>query len=377
MTDPPTTGSAWARTSDLRGALANRRLVLCLGSGGVGKTTTSAALALALARAGERVVVLTIDPARRLADALGLAGQLSNEPIRVAAPGEGEVWAAMLDPAETFRQIVESEAESAEQAQRILTNRLFINLTTTLSGTNEYMAAERLHQLSGDGRFDRVIVDTPPSHHVMDFLDSPARLTRFVDHRLYRSVLAPRHGLFRPLNVGAQVMMRLLGRLVGSSLVGDVVSFFADLEGMDEGFRRRAADLDALLAGPGTAYLLVTTPRADRLAEATWILDNLDRRGRRFDGLIVNRVMPFGWELVDDAPDDPGDGDGESSAGTLEPLVENLRQLESLARQEHALMGPLRARLIGGRGRVPIVRVAEQLLPVRDLDGLGRIADAL
>ncbi|MEM9562459.1 MAG: ArsA-related P-loop ATPase, partial [Actinomycetota bacterium] len=276
------------------------RVVLCLGSGGVGKTTTSAALALALADRGERVMVLTIDPARRLADALGLRGQLSNEPTLVsdlggdaAGRGGGEVWAAMLDPALTFRQVIESEATSPEQAERILRNRLFLNLTTTLSGTNEYMAAERLHQLDRDPRFDRIIVDTPPSRHVLDFLDSPGRLSRFVDHRLYRSVLAPRIGVLRPMTAASRAAMRLLARLVGSSLVEDVVTFFADFEGMDTGFQRRARDIDALLTGPDTTYLLITGPRVDRIDEATWILDNLERRDRRADALVVNRVLPF------------------------------------------------------------------------------------
>ncbi|MEL6982380.1 MAG: ArsA-related P-loop ATPase, partial [Actinomycetota bacterium] len=222
-----------ASLGPLGAVLADRKVVLCLGSGGVGKTTTAAVLALALAREGERVVVLTIDPARRLADALGLAGRLSNEPALVTGPAEsdgtaeldgpagtgptggGEVWATMLDPAETFRQVVRAEADSDEQAERILANRLFVNLTTTLSGTNEYMAAERLHQLAGDDRFDRIIVDTPPSRHVLDFLDSPGRLTRFVDHRLYRSVLAPGRGLLRPLNAASKAVMRLLAGLVG------------------------------------------------------------------------------------------------------------------------------------------------------------------
>ncbi len=354
------------------------RVVVCLGSGGVGKTTTSAALALALADRGERVMVLTIDPARRLADALGLSGQLSNEPTLVsdlgdgaegAGEGAGEVWAAMLDPALTFRRVIESEASSPEQAERILRNRLFLNLTTTLSGTNEYMAAERLHQLDRDPRFDRIIVDTPPSRHVLDFLDSPGRLSRFVDHRLYRSVLAPRIGVLRPMTAASRAAMRLLARLVGSSLVEDVVTFFADFEGMDAGFQRRARDIDALLAGPGTTYLLITAPRADRLDEAAWILDNLERRDLRADGLVVNRVLPF---ASTDGPDD------DELDGLARPLAVNLRQLRTMADQEQALVGPLVDRVRGDRsGAVPMVQLPEQLVPVNDLDGLRELARSL
>ncbi len=358
-------------------ALANKKVVLCLGSGGVGKTTASAALALAMASTGERVVVLTIDPARRLADALGQKGSLGNEPTRVEGSIidglAGEVWAAMLDPAETFEMVVRSEADDDVQAERILSNRLFVNLTTSLSGTNEYMAAERLHQLHHDGRFDRVIIDTPPSHHAMDFLDSPGRLTRFVDHRLYRSVFAPRHQLLRPLNVGTRVVMRVLARLVGSSLVDDVVTFFADFEGMDAGFRRRASEIEDLLAGPDTAYLLVAAARRDRLEEAKWILGNLERRHRSVDGVIVNRVLPF----------DPGAAEALAEAELSPPLARNLRELASLARQEAALIDRLRQFVDAERPppeheeRVPLVRLGEQLTPVHDLTGLVEMAKAL
>ncbi len=358
-------------------APGGHRVVLCLGSGGVGKTTTSAALALALAERGERVMVLTIDPARRLADALGLGGQLSNEPTLVVDHGDpagGQVWAAMLDPALTFRLVIESEAESPEQAERILANRLFLNLTTTLSGTNEYMAAERLHQLDADPRFDRVIVDTPPSRHVLDFLDSPGRLSRFVDHRLYRSVLAPRSGVFRPFSTGARAVMRILAGLVGSTLVDDVITFFADFEGMDQGFRRRAKSIEALLAGPDTAYLLITAPRTDRLAEAGWIVDNLARRGHRPDGLVINRVLPFAPPFV--APSSPADA-ADPAPGGDDPLAENLRQLRSLAEQEQALVEPLVAQVRRGRDDLTVVQLPEQLVPVHDLEGLEALARLL
>ncbi len=356
-------------------ALGDRRVVLCLGSGGVGKTTTSAALAVALAETGDRVVVLTIDPARRLADALGLRGELSNDPHLVTggagdggagAGGAGQVWAAMLDPAATFRTIVEAEADSAEQAERILANRLFRNLTSTLSGTSEYMAAERLNQLANDPRFDRVIVDTPPSHHALDFLDSPGRLTRFVDHRLYRSVLAPRQGLLRPLNTGARAIMRLLAGLVGSRLVDDVITFFAEFEGMDQGFRQRAAAIDSLLASDETAYVLVTAPRPDRLAEADWIVDNLERRGRSLHGVVVNRVLP-----IKSARASAKSGQSTAKSSSSDPLQANLDQLQALADQEAALIAPLADRA------APVVQVAEQLDPVKDLDGIIELAHAL
>jgi len=169
-------------------------VILCLGPGGVGKTTTAAALAIAAAENGKRAVVLTIDPARRLADAMGLSDvggkKLDNDARQVKGPWKGELWASMLDPGATFDDLIREHSSTKKQADRIITNRLYKNLTTTLSGTNEYMAAERLRSLHLDDRFDLVIVDTPPSKHAFDFLDSPARLTRFFDHRLYKTILA-------------------------------------------------------------------------------------------------------------------------------------------------------------------------------------------
>ncbi len=372
------------QTASLTAAVADKKVVLCLGSGGVGKTTTAAALAIAMAADGHRVVVLTIDPARRLADALGQGGTIGNQPTEVELPvgadggptGEwpGQLWAAMLDPGQTFEDIIRAEADDDARAERILSNRLFVNLTTSLSGTNEYMAAERLHQLANDDRFDRVVIDTPPSRHAFDFLDSPGRLTRFVDHRLYRSVFANRNPLLRPLNAGAQIVMRLLARLVGSSLVDDVVAFFAEFEGLDQGFRLRASEVEALLAGPDTGYVLVTAPRRDRLAEADWILGNLGRRDRPLDAVVVNRVLPI---------DADADGIGADSDGSdlADPLVANLADLASLAAQEAAVVTEierLTADRLGQEGEAPaLITVAEQAHPVGDADGLIALAALL
>ncbi len=387
MTVASSASTAAKQTSEADGpagrlidAVGGRKVVLCLGSGGVGKTTTSAALAIGLARRGERVVVLTIDPARRLADALGRSGTLDNEPTRVEPTGRGrsrswsgQLWAAMLDPAATFETVIREEAVDEAQARRIMANPIFANLTSSLSGTNEYMAAEHLHRLHGDDRFDRIVIDTPPSRHAMDFLDSPGRLTRFVDHRLYRSVFAPRHGLLRTINAGAQVMLRLLGRLVGTRLVDDVIEFFADFEGLDAGFRRRATEIESLLTGDDAAYVVITAPREDPLREADWILDNLRRRDRRFHAVIVNRVLPVGRaDAVTHAPavDDRTGGD--------DPLALNLTQLGALAAEEDRLIDALIERLQVDDGQPsPIIKVHEQLTPVRDLKDLSKLSEEL
>lgn len=358
-------GARLGRNGDV---FTDHRVLLCLGSGGVGKTTVAAALGLALADRGERVVVLTIDPAHRLADALGLEAGLSNQPQRVSVhDGGGELWATMLDQAETFEAVVREEARSEDQAERILANPLFRNLTRSLSGTNEYMAAERLHQLHGDGRFDRIVVDTPPSRHALDFLDSPGRLNRFVNHRLYRSVFAPR-GLLRTVGVGTRLVLRLLGRIVGSRLVDDVVTFFANFEGLDAGFDRRATETDRILREE-TAFVLITAPRRQALDEATWIAANVGRRVGPVDALIVNRMCPVSTDIESEPIES-----ATRSNRTEDPLAVNLRQLGALAAQELTLVDDAIAS-IGGEPMV--VRLGERARPIAELGALRDLATEL
>lgn len=336
-------------------------VVVCLGPGGVGKTTASAALAIAIARTGKRVVVLTIDPARRLADAMGL-DSLSNEPRQLKGEWSGQVWAAMLDADATFRSVVEEHAATPAQAERIMNNRLFGDLTSSLSGTHEYMASERLHSLNLDQRFDVVVLDTPPSRHAFDFLDSPGRLVRFVDHPFYRSILAPRHGLMRVVNVAAQMMVRTIGRVVGAELLEDVVDFFAAFEGMDDGFRSRAADVSALLTSEHTNYVLVTTPRSEAVEAVGWIHDGLNERGLQTSALIANRAMP-------QALADPG----RLPSTPTSAVDRNLSELSGMAVREAAVVDELADRL----GITNVVMVDDQARPVADLDGLAAVADAL
>ncbi len=346
----------------------DHRVILCLGSGGVGKTTVAAALGVALADRGERVVVLTIDPAHRLADALGLEAGLNNQPQRVSVhENGGELWATMLDHAETFEAVVREEARTEDQAERILANPLFRNLTRSLSGTNEYMAAERLHQLHGETRFDRIVVDTPPSRHALDFLDSPGRLNRFVNHRLYRSVFAPR-GLLRTVGVGTRLVLRLLGRIVGSRLVDDVITFFTNFEGLDTGFERRASETERILREE-TGFVLVTAPRRRALDEATWIAANVGRRVGPVDAIVVNRMCPVALGSVGE-PVQPN-----LQANDLEdPLAVNLCQLRALAVQEGTLIDEAIAAIGGGPA---VIRLAERARPVADLEALHGLANDL
>lgn len=370
--------------------LRGQPVIVCMGSGGVGKTTTSAALAIAAARRGRRVAVLTVDPARRLADALGLseAGSeglgarkgLGNEPVKIMGPWSGELWGVMLDPGATFDDLIREHAADAAQAEAVLGNRLYRNLTSSLSGTNEYMAAERLRSLHLDQRFDLVVVDTPPSQHALDLLDSPGRLSRFVDHRLYRSILAPRRGVLRAISAAAQLAARTIGKVVGTALLDDVIDFFAAFEGMDEGFRRRADDVEELLTSPATAYVVITAARRDSIGEAGWLVEQLNERDRAPDAVIVNRMTPdFAAEFGLNHGDHSAATDHDESAD-VDPLAVALVDAIRLRSEEDALVDELIGSNTAGAARpsVPaVVKVDEQLDPVADLDGLVAMADAL
>lgn len=372
---PASPESANPETVNTTGLLDRAEVLICMGAGGVGKTTTAAALGIAAAEAGRKVVVLTVDPARRLADALGIAGDddhshalgqspvLGNQPCRIEGDWSGELWAVMLDPAATFDDLVRDEAADAAQAEAVMSNRLYQNLTTTLSGTHEYMAAERLRSLHLDARFDLVVLDTPPSRHAIDLLDSPGRLSRFVDHRLYRSVLAPKRGVMRLVGNATQFAFKVISRVVGAAMVGDVIEFFAAFEGMDQGFRDRAAEVDELLRAPTTAYVVISAARTTAIAETIWLWQRLETRGLSCDALVVNRLTPsFG------PPPKSGD--------LTDPLDQNLAEMQSLANSERKLIDELVDHLTKANPDygLSVAEVEEQMEPVCDIEGLTRLA---
>jgi anion-transporting ArsA/GET3 family ATPase len=341
-------------SASLREAIATSDVVLCTGPGGVGKTTTAAALALAAAQAGRRTVVVTIDPARRLADALGLTGGLGNEPARVPDVGPGELWAMMLDPKATFDDLIARYAASEQQRERILANGFYRNVSEKLSGTHEYMAAEKLYALANDSRFDLVVVDTPPSRHALDMLEAPERLARFLDHRLYRMLIAPARTYLKVANVAAQAFVKTLSKVVGGEVIGDAISFFQAFEGMDVGFRERAGEVTALLNAPSTSYVLVTAPRADRVAETRWLADHLVSRHVAPVSVVVNRSHP----MVARVP-----------SGLPAAVRQNLDEMATVAESEAALVEPLAAAVAA-----PVTRVPLLVRDVRDLAGLEEVA---
>ena len=358
-----------ANDASLVDVLRRGRVVVCCGTGGVGKTTTAAALALEAARLGRRAAVVTIDPARRLADALGV-GELSNDPQRVPADVlgdavEGELWALMLDTRTTFDALVTRYAGDARQAERILANPFYRNISGRLSGTQEYMAAEKLFELAHDERFDLVVVDTPPARNALDFLDAPERLTRFLDHRFYRALMAPTRVYLRAVNVAAQAFLRAVSRVVGGAVIADAVAFFQAFDGMEAGFRTRAAAVDALLRSPDTTYVLVAAPRTDAVAEASWFADRLADLGLAVGALVVNRAHPaFGGVAT---PPGPG-GDG-----TLAAWWRNLAELQTVAAAERVHVATLAAHL----APAPTVIVPLQSSDVHDLAGLRVLTASL
>lgn len=351
-------------------------VIVCCGSGGVGKTTTAAVLGLEAARRGRRAVVVTIDPARRLADALGLEDGLASEPQRIdlEQPGaDGELWAMMLDTAATFDGLVRRHADSEEQIERILSNSFYRNIAGALSGTQEYMAAETLHELHGDDRFDLVIVDTPPSRNALDFLEAPGVLARFLDHRLFRLLMLPTRGGLRVIGTATQPILRAIGRVVGSDVLADSVAFFQAFAGMETGFRERADDVVRLIRAPETSFVVVAAPRHDTIDEAVWFARQLIDQGVGVTSAIVNRTHPeFGDGTAAEAVE-AAEAARRSADDVLAVLWDNVATLRAMRDLELDVISPL-AEIVGG-DRLVVLPLLDA--DVHDLDGLMLIAGHL
>jgi anion-transporting ArsA/GET3 family ATPase len=346
-----------------------RRILVCCGSGGVGKTTIAAVLALEAAKAGRRAVVVTIDPAKRLADALGLEG-LTGTPSKIEGDWPGELWALMLDTKSTFDDLVVANASSPEQGQRILQNRFYRNISGALSGTQEYMAMEKLYELHERADFDLVVVDTPPTRNALDFIDAPRRLSRFLDHRLFRMITSPGRGIVKAVNVAAQAFLRTVAKVVGAEVIDDAVAFFQAFEGMEEGFRQRADAVLHLLSDDDTAFVLVASPRRDTIDEARYFAAKLADADIAVRALIVNRMHPrFGDGLAEAT---------RERARTLEDsdlggLYRNLADFQLVAsREDEHLAG-----LAEAVAPAPVVRIPFLSTDVHDLAGLATVATHL
>ncbi len=313
---PPRLGAVPKPPTPIGLSLPETEVIFCLGPGGVGKTTTAAALAMAAAATGARVALITVDPARRLADALGL-DHLGHLPERLDGPWSGELWACMLDTQQSFERVIREYA-SPPQADRIIGHRLFRHLTTSLSGTHEYLAIDQLwhlHQSTED--YDLVVVDTPPAQNAVDLLESAARLVRFVDHPVYRGVLSPTGRFGKVTALAARSAAALVGRLIGIGLVQEVADFFSALGELDQGFRTRASDMDALLRSSKVAFVLTSTPQPEPLEQIVSLAAKLPpSSGQR--RLLINRRTPHFESSASDQTVDQAVNPAEVNLGVFQ-----------------------------------------------------------
>ncbi len=290
--------------------LEGKDICICAGSGGVGKTTTSAAIALGMAARGLRVCVLTIDPAKRLADSLGMK-ELGNEAERVdpelferqGVEMKGELWAMMLDAKATFDELVARQAPDEESRDRVLENRIYQQISNALAGSQEYMAMEKLFELHTEGRFDLLVLDTPPTRNALDFLDAPRRLTQFIEGRSLRVFMRPTGLAARVAGRGASAALSVLKRIVGFDLIADLAEFFNAFSGMVDGFQARARRVNGLLADERTCFLVVCGPQGEPVDEAVYFHRKLVEAKLPFGGVIVNKVHYPADRLRGDAVD--------------------------------------------------------------------------
>ena len=356
-------------------------ILVCTGSGGVGKTTSAAALALRAAERGRHVCVLTIDPARRLAQAMGLT-ELDNTPRPVPGiTGAGSLHAMMLDMKRTFDEVVEAHADP-DRAQQILSNPFYQALSSSFAGTQEYMAMEKLGQLRAqeDAPWDLIVVDTPPSRSALDFLDAPARLGSFLDGRFIRILTAPARGAGRGLGrlaaAGFGIFTGVLGKILGAQVLTDVGTFVAAIDTTFGGFRERADQTFALLQDESTRFLVVAAPEPDALREASYFVERLRDEDMPLGGLIVNRVQSVDQSLMT-ADTAVATAQRLTQDDGSEPLTARLLDLHALRLRERERQRHLTERFTGAHPGVPVAQVPALAEDVHDLEGLREVGDLL
>jgi anion-transporting ArsA/GET3 family ATPase len=354
------------------------RIIVCCGSGGVGKTTTSAALGLRAAERGRKVVVLTIDPARRLAQSMGLS-ELDNRPRAVTGVDTsrgGRLDAMMLDMKRTFDDVVESHA-SPEKSQQILDNPFYQALSSSFAGTQEYMAMEKLGQLHAEaqqsGRWDLIVVDTPPSRSALDFLDAPDRLASFLDGRLIKLLLMPTRGPARLLSAGVNVVTNAISKVLGGQMLHDVQTFVAAIDSLFGGFRARADKTYQILKNPQTAFLVVASPDTDALREAAFFVERLDADGMPLSGLVLNRVTTAAASGIS----------AQAALAAAEKLDDEHALTSALLRLQAERLARinrergLRRRFAAAHPSVATATVAALASDVHDLESLREIAELM
>ena len=375
------------------------RIIVCCGAGGVGKTTTAAALGLRAAESGRRVVVLTIDPARRLAQSLGLT-TLDNTPRPVGnidSAGGGSLDAMMLDMKRTFDEVVEAHS-TPEKAAQILANPFYQAVSSSFAGTQEYMAMEKLGQLRLEAdldpdnpRWDLIVVDTPPSRSALDFLDAPKRLGSFLDGRFIRILAAPAkaggRAYLKVFSAGVNAVTKTLSKVLGGQMLTDVQTFVAALDTMFGGFRKRADHTYALLSDRMTTFIVVAAPERDALREASFFVDRLDEEEMPLAGLVVNRMyrvsapglsaaraLGAAEELEDEGP---GSAEIPTGASGRTSVTAGLLRLHAVQAEIAARQGSLAKRFIAGHPGIPMVEVPAASGDIHDLVGLRAVGESL
>lgn len=367
-------------TEQLSQLIADRHIIVCVGPGGVGKTTTAAALALRAADEGRRTIVLTIDPARRLAQSLGLT-ELDNTPRRITVPTTErrapELWGMMLDMKSTFDEMV-LDMTTPEKAKQIFSNPFYQHISSTLAGTQEYMAMEKLWELHEEGRWELIVLDTPPTRSALDFLDAPNKVTDFLEGKFLRLLLWPylKAGktYLKAVSFGAKAFMKVATKITGSELLADVANFFMAFEGMYDTFKERAKRVHDLLAARRTGFVVVSSPRDASLKEARYFVQRLAAEKMPLGGVVMNRThtVPLAPGLEDPrsvAERARAAGDGTVLAPALE-LYDAWRQ-ESI-REDDAVKASL-----GDLSEVPVWRVPDFADDVHDIPSLRRVAEEL
>ena len=354
--------------TSLSEVLREAKLIVTCGPGGVGKTSTAAALALVAAGTGRKVIVVTVDPAKRLADALGIdVSDRGHEPSEVRGATDhptGSLWAQMLDAETTFDRLITDRAGDEQRAKAILANPIYRGIAGSLGGAQEYMAIERLHQLWTSEEYDLIVIDTPPSRHAIDLLGAPDRLVTFLSHPVYRILTAPSRSFARVTNAGSSAFLWAIRRLAGPKMVEDTIEFFRSLSGLEAGLRQRAAEVSAILRSDEAAFVLVSSPRAEAIDEAAHLASALRDGNFPLHAMVINLVHPTPLPLGIERPELP---DG--------PLAEHFamhRDLSNLSTAEGHEMETLRALA----GDVSLTEVP-MLDDVQDLDGLLRLGREL
>ena len=360
--------------SDLASVLLERRICVCVGAGGVGKTTTSAAIALGLAARGRRVALVTIDPSRRLAGALALS-DLSNEPqplspAHLAPTGldlRGEVCAMVLDPKRTFDELVTQLAPDERTRERVLTNRIYGELSTAVAGSHDFTAVAKLYELDRTHAYDAIVLDTPPSRNTLDFLRAPERLIQFFDARALRMLLMPAGLGARLAGRASAPALALIRHLVGVDLLGEIAQFLTAIGSLIGGFRDRASAVQALLKDPASAFVMVSTPESEPVRESIAFAAQLRVAGLALGGLVVNRYHP---PLPEPEPGTAGALSDALGQRLAEQVLAAGARAQVLAARDASGV----ARLDDGLGTVPRVLMPIQASGIGELETLGAVA---